>query len=98
MSGAVEAAGASRVARLVDSFRTRGGLPRIRKARAARIRPRSVRVCVNETKKHYICAEMAALYECLYVCCIVTVYVYVCVQTQSKVCVFHCTALRALMM
>ena len=29
---------------------------------------------------------MAALYECLYVCCI-SLYMYMCVQSQTNVCV-----------
>ena len=79
-------------------FRTRDGLPRIRKARAAR----NVHECEsvsawNKKKKtkHCICAEMAALYECLYVCCI-SLYMYM--YVFKIMCVFHCTALRAFMM
>ena len=51
-------------------FRTRDGLSRIRKARAARNVHKCESVCAWNKKKHCICAEMAALYECLYVCCI----------------------------
>ena len=82
MSGAVEA-GASKVACLVDSSEL--GLPRIRKALTTST---SVRVCVPEIKT--LCAEMAALYECLYVCCI-SLYMYM--YVFKLMCVFHCTAL-----
>ena len=58
----------------------------------------SVRVCVPDIKKNCICAEMAAMYECVYVCCI-SLYMYMYVFTVFKLmCVFHRTALRALMM
>ena len=60
-------------------FRARDGLPRIRKARAASKVHECESVCAwkktQKTKKHCICAEMAALYECLYVCCI-SLYMY----------------------
>ena len=91
MSGAVEA-GTSRVACLVDSSELEMDYQeKIRWGRSQRPR---VWECVPEIK-HCICAEMAALYECLYVCCIsLCIYMYV----FKLMCVFHCTALRALMM
>ena len=76
-------------------FRTRDGLPRIRKARAARNVHECESVCAWNKKKHCIWAEMAALYECLYVCCI-SLYMYM--YVFKLMCVFHCTVLRALMM
>ena len=89
MSGAVEA-GASRVAHLVDSSELEMDY---RKARPLTTST-SVRVCVPEIKTLYH-AEVAALYECLYVCCI-SLYMYV--HVFKLMCMFHCTAIRALMM
>ena len=75
-------------------FIARGGLPRIRKARPLATST-SVRVCVNEIKTLYLRRNGCLVW--MLVCVLYfTVYVYVCVQT--KMCVFHCTALRALMM
>ena len=77
-------------------FRTGDGLPRIRKAWTARNVHECESVCAwKKTNKHYICSEMAALYECLYVCCI-SLYMYM--YVFKLMCVFHCTARRALMM
>ena len=75
-------------------FRTRDGFPRIRKVRAAHNVHECESVC-DWNQKHCICAEMVALYECLYMCCI-SLYMYM--YVFKLMCVFHCTALRALMM
>ena len=77
MSGAVEA-GASRVARLVDSPEQE--MDQESGRHGLLTTSTSVRVCVPDIKKHCICTEMAAMYECLYVCCI-SLYMYMYVFT-----------------
>ena len=72
-------------------FRTRDGLPRIRKSQASR----NVHECESVCAWNKNIVSVAALYECLYVCCI-SLYMYM--YVFKLMCVFHCTALRALMM
>ena len=70
-------------------FRTRDGLPRTRKVWATH----NVHECENACAWNKMCEEMAAMCECLYVCCI-SLYMYMWMFTVFKLmCVFHCTAL-----
>ena len=51
-----------------------------------------VSIVQKHKKKHCNCGEMAAMYDCLYVCCI-SLYMYMCVFTAFKanVCVPLCS-------
>ena len=74
-------------------FRTRDGLPRIRKARAARNVHECESVC--EWNKNIVSAQKWL--PCMNAC-MCAVFHCICIMYMFKLCVFHCTALRALMM